>query len=267
MPHDASVIGLLSETVPAWLAFPLRSGTMLQGYVVLPGSIWQRRTLDVTITGRGSAAAITETSSLRLPTWCPELHLYADRSFCLGYDKLPVRTIDEARQWWADVEIHLRLLSTAVRTRVWPSHSSLDHGDAGKFHRAARQLSRKLGLEDVYELAHAGESSWIADPDFIFVDRDGRPQDIRAPCPCGCRRRDGTAFERRRCPRQRDLAKLVLLDRARRLSLAEFWSNAREGGATCCGMLRDCPLAAPPNELNDPKLLAKTLEALKRTLI
>lgn len=264
MPDERSILGLLAATSPNWLAFPAVRPRTITGFALPSETIWSKGVLDVTIWPRGDSAAICETLPRRLPTWCPELHLNADRSFCLGLQPVPIDRIDAARQWWADVEIHLRLLSVALKTRVWPLHSQVDHGHAGKYHQAARQLAKTMDLEEDYARAAVGEPSWISDTALDLIGSNGAQIGVNRPCPCGCATGDGTASARKACPRRKNVARLILLERARRLALADFWHDAVRAGAACCGRLRDCPLAqanpSPPN----PLLMAATRRALRK---
>lgn len=261
MPADP-VVAALAATIPPWFAFPLVGSRTITGFALPKGSVWNPKGIHLTVFSVGRGARVKETDADRLPHWCPELHLNADRSFCLGLDAWPITNLLRAQQWWADVEIHLRLLSVATRTRVWPQHSGLDHDEAGRHQRDARRLARRLGLDEALASVEAGEAGWIGDPDFALVDRFGRRVGLRATCRCGCRRKDGKAFAWRDCPRRRDLTRLILLERARRLSLLEFWESARRLEKRCCGRMRDCPLAAAPPPDLDKTLLAQTRAAL-----
>src|SRR5687767_6169837 len=126
MPADAR-LPALGNNLPAWLLFPVVCEDSIAGFATLPGTRWARKALDVTVYPSRDTASIRETRPDQLPRWCPELHLNNDRTFCLGLHPMPITDEDSARQWWADVEIHLRLLSVALGTGVWPQHSALDH--------------------------------------------------------------------------------------------------------------------------------------------
>ncbi len=261
MPPD-DVIAWLSQALPPWLAFPQIREKFIRGYAAPRGTIWRDGVLDVTIKRVGSSASIEETRAHRLPSWCPELHLYSDRTFCLGLERLTISSLSEAQQWWADVEVHLRLLSVALKTRVWPQHSALDHGDAGKLQRATRVVARRLGLEEELARAQAGEPSWIRDEKFELVSPEGACAAPERICPCGCQRRDDRPYTLRRCPRRREVIYLVLLERARHLELQRFWHAA--AGQTCCGKVRGCPLVGPTPQPPDVELLNRTWRALQR---
>ena len=251
--------------MPSWFVFPNRRAQHLCGFAGHTETIWRRAMLSLTIFARGNSAAVRETEPLRLPDWCPELHLNADRTFCLGLGSLPIADETHARQWWADLEVHLKLLSTAVRTRVWPLHSGLAHGDAGGFQSKAQLLSEILGLREDYDCALAGEPKWIADLEMTAVSRMGHRLPSSRACPCGCQRRTGAAFSWTRCPRRRKVDRLILLERARRLALAEFWQVCRNHGRTCCQRMRDCPLMQKLDASFDERLFKQTLAALRRT--
>lgn len=255
-------VALLAASPPRWLLFPKLSGGRLLGFASPTGTIWSKGPLDLAITRSGEGAVVKEIRPDRLPAWCPELHLNADATFCLALEKIAIRSPVDAAQWWADLEVHLRLLSVALRTRVWPSHSALDHGEAGAFHRRALRLAERLGLADEYAAAQAGDPSWIRDQGCELIGADGAILAADGRCPCGV-----SAFHRlSSCSRRHGVRLLVLLERARRLSLAGFWTVVRGHGRTCCGRMRDCPLAAPPvAEVHGRELLRRTKAALRRT--
>ena len=143
MPADA-ILPALASTLPAWLLFPVVGEDFIAGFAAIAGTQWARKSLDITIMAGRGTATIRETRPDRLPRWCPELHLNNDRTFCLGLHPQPVTDEETARQWWADVEIHLRLLSVALGTGVWPQHSALDHGEAGALQWSARRLADRV---------------------------------------------------------------------------------------------------------------------------
>lgn len=254
-------LALLGETLPPWLLFPVVSQTAILGFAAPSGTRWQRVHMDVTIEASLDIPIIRETKPLRLPSWCPELHLNSDRSFCLGLEAKRVADRTMARQWWADIEVHLRLLSVALNTRVWPQHSALDHGDAGQYQRAARRSADRLGLAEDYARSQSGESNWIADAQHELVARDGRLQPVVCPCPFNCGRHKGRSRLLRNCPRRKSIAGLILLERARRLELQAFWAKAGESGQACCGKMRDCPLANGLPEAPADDLLARARTA------
>ncbi len=224
MPVDA-VLAALGSTLPPWLLFPVAGQHSIAGFAAPCQTRWGRKPLDVTVRSSQDIPTIRETQPAQLPNWCPELHLSFDRSFCLGLEPLPVTDENAARQWWADVEVHLSLLSVALGTGVWPQHSALDHGNAGHLQRSARRLAARVGLAEEYARAQTGQESWISDIGHERVGRDGKLRDTPCPCPFGCARAGKRVFSLRRCPRRRKIARLILLERARRLELQAFWES------------------------------------------
>lgn len=258
------IITALAATLPPWLIFPKVEARAITGLAMPKDSHWARKGLQVEILPSVRSAKIRERAPEQLPRWCPELHLNTDRSFCLALAPWPVRTHDDARQWWADAEVHLRLLGIALATHAWPSHSALDHGDAGALHQAARRLAKTLDLEEEYARAEAREPSWIADEARTIVDDDGRRRHLDSSCPCGCRQTSGAPYPLGRCPRRRQITRLILLERGRRLELDAFWYAAKCAGQGCCGKVRGCPLATGDIEAPDPQRLARTRQLLKK---
>lgn len=263
MSADA-ILPALGSSLPAWLLFPVIGADSIAGFAAPPGTRWARKALDVTIYPNRDTASIRETRPDQLPQWCPELHLNNDRTFCLGLHPQPVTDEETARQWWADVEIHLKLLSVALGTGVWPQHSALDHGKAGALQWSARRLADRLGLAEDFARARAEQNSWIGDFLFERVGRDGALGDASCPCPMRCAGNRKRVFSMRRCPRRRKMTRLILLERARRISLQAFWDAVGETGQQCCGRMRDCPLARDAATSHDAELLAATYRALRR---
>lgn len=258
-------LNFLAADLPRWITFPSIRGDRILGFATPIGTVWERRPLDVTIFTKGEVALARETRrGDRLPAWCPERHLNADGSFCLGLDHLVISSSALARQWWADLEVHLRLQSVAERTMVWPGHSALDHGDAGRFHSAARRLAFRLGLSEDYERALAGDESWITDINMELVGPDGELRNCQAPCPCGCVDSQQKPRTRRRCRQRSEISKLILLERARRLALSDFWEKVRATRTHCCGSMRDCPLAGSQPGEGEHGSLNRTRRALQR---
>ena len=262
MRDDVPALGLLWRTLPSWFVFPSRESGNIRGFAGLKHGVSRRGMLTLTIAARGRSASVKETDPLRLPDWCPELHLNGDRTFCLGLDKLPITDEAHAHQWWADLAVHLDLMSVAIKTRVWPLHSGLSHGDAGQYQREARLLAERLDLSEDYARALAGDESWLADLDMNLLGSNGKRRPSAHRCPCGCRRKSGSGFSWSNCPRRTKVDRLILLEHARRLALAEFWQSCRMLGRKCCGRMRDCPLATGSCESFDEAVYQRTLVML-----
>lgn len=258
----ANIIDLLFETIPPWLNFPQLKEHAIWGYAAPEGTYWKKGPLHLTIQAEGQCASVRETKIDRLPKWCPELHLNSDRTFCLGLQHLMVSDSASAKQWWADLEVHLRLLSVALKTRVWPQHSALDHGIAGMYQFKARRLADKLNLKELYARTQFGETSWISDLGLELISAKGDICNVRQPCPCGCTTAKGVPNSFKRCSRRHKITSLILLERARRLELADFWATSFERGSSCCGMMRDCPLAAGSPCAPSSNLLVDTRKAV-----
>lgn len=263
MPAE-DMLDLLFETIPSWLSFPVKREGAISGYAAPDGTIWKSGPIHLKVQPKGKTAGVRESIADRLPDWCPELHLYMDGSFCLGLNALSIIDEATAQQWWADLEVHLHLLSVALKTRVWPQHSGLDHDDAGAYQFAARRLAEKLGLQEEYARAQIGDESWISDLELTLVAPDGSRRDIHVPCPCGCTTNSAKPYSFKRCPRRRKITALILLERARRLALANFWASVQRQGARCCGRMRDCPLATGAISAPPAGLLAQTRRAVAK---
>lgn len=261
------IVSLLFSNLPSWLGFgQVREGT-IRGYAAPAGTIWSKGALHITVEPNGLSARARETEVQRLPKWCPELHMNANRTFCLGLSVVEIRDSLTAEQWWADLETHLRLTSVALKTRVWPQHSALDHDVAGRYQSAARKLAKQLHLDEEYARAQLGEASWISDLKGTLVTSSGAPRDAQQLCPCGCTKRNGKPNSFKHCPRHRKVVRLIMLERARRLELQNFWAEAWLAGARCCGKMRDCPLAAGAPESPPDHMISATRNAAFRYLV
>lgn len=239
----------LRAAAPAWFTpVPGLVGPALIGTARPARTVWAADGLDLCLTASPDAIRVGEaTPGARLPRRCAERHIQADETFCLGLVRLPVGDRIEAGVWWDYLEQWLDLQSIADQTGVWPPDNALDHGDAGALQLQAIELARNLGLTEVCQRAQADLPSWLTDPKVRLVGRDERPINGRRVCPCGCTRRPRRPRPVlwRNCPRRAQIIELILLERRRRVALAEYWAGERRCGAKCCGTMLSCPLRSP----------------------
>lgn len=235
---------LLRATRPDWFEIEEDRADQLSGEacIVIAGAatdfviqlrIWEEST-RVCVSERGASRI--------LPGHCPERHINADGSFCLGYgaERLPV-SADGARVWWGLLEAYLGYQRTAGRTRRWPPNAFISHGDAGKHHLAAAEAARHLGLHEQYEQLLAGTPCWIDDGSIKVVKDGQRLVNGRGPCPVGCRKMNKPRL-RRKCCKKGIVLELMAQERLRKKEESKFWEALQSKGAVCCGTMISCPL-------------------------
>jgi hypothetical protein len=95
-----------------------------------------------------------EASPDKLPSFCPQLHINRDASFCMGWSKTnDLNIIDEAsaRKWWSHLHAYLRLQHRAMQRRKWPD-KEWAHGDAALHQYNAEQQASLLGENFIHDL-------------------------------------------------------------------------------------------------------------------
>lgn len=189
-----------------------------------------------------------------LPGACPERHINADGSFCLGLDKETYPTAPHrASVWWELLHNFLKLQHAASRSKSWPPRQALSHGNAGAHQLKAIEAAKQLGIEEQYLQMLEGEPSWISNR-YLRAQKGGsRLCNGKRPCPKGCKRKNGAPVLRRACDKRELIAALILHERRRRKAEADFWKDWIGSGRVCCGTMRNCPLATlaetRPNQL------------------
>jgi hypothetical protein len=182
----------------------------------LPGGRPLEFLLEISVAGR--AVSVTERPRRHLPHFCPNRHLFADGSFCLGLDPLPApRSLDASRMWWRVLGGYLDLQVEAGLLGEWNPKHAWPHA-----YGAARALQTVEGMEAKLPMLVA-EISRRREP------LPGASQ----PCPCGSKKRA------ERC-HLRDLQETRRLRGIVRTLEAAYWDQHK--GTPCCGTLKSCPL-------------------------
>lgn len=228
-----SALDILEATRPDWFRFSERTHFSLIGSAHL--GAWAESGLRLQISDEKEPRARETIVGRLLPRACSERHIEFDGRFCLGLNRAGIASRRQARLWWAHLEAFVRCQSAAAATGVWPLGHGLDHGDAGEYHRRALRLSESLGIAEAYLDAWLDQPSWISGEGLLAIgDMAGREK-VKGPRP-----RKPKVFGGRRA--RLKLLELVILERARRRRVAEFWKWARQSGRTCCGTMRNCRL-------------------------
>jgi hypothetical protein len=182
---------------------------------------------------------VRENSPRRWPACCPERHIEAGGTFCLGIGD-PVRpsTRSQARTWWSWLQQYIVRQRCADKTGIWPSVRALHHGDAHKHQLELERISAGTPFEEDVRDALEDGVGWLTGP---LPKPENRTKAIRLGgwCPKGCRK-GGRRISHRRCSHRRLIAALVEEELLRREEESSFWSSF--AGVPCCGTMRDCPL-------------------------
>jgi len=228
-----SALDFLEAIRPDWFRFSERTNFGLAGSAHL--GAWADSGLRLHISDEKEPRAREATVGRLLPHACSERHIEFDGRFCLGLNRPGIASRRQARLWWTHLEAFVRCQSAAAATGVWPLGHGLDHGGAGEYHRRALRLSESLGIAEAYLDAWLGQPSWISGEGLLAIgDTAGRAK-VTGPRP-----RKPKVFGGRRA--RLKLLELVILERARRRRVDEFWKRAKESGRTCCGTMRNCRL-------------------------
>lgn len=160
---------------------------------------------------------VTERPPRRIPSFCPERHLYEDGSFCLGrFAVPPPSTLEQARLWWRLVSGYLELQVEAELLGEWDPRFAWPHGIA-----AARAVATAEDLEES-----------LPEPVRALL-RGGQTAPPGQPCPCGSRRSAAQCH----LP---VVHAIVGLRNEATLAEARFWASRAD--KECCGTMKNCPL-------------------------
>lgn len=194
---------------------------------------------------------VKEEPPLQWPGGCPERHINADGSFCLGIgDPLWPQSADDADHWWSWLHQFIVSQRVADRTGRWPSSRALHHGSAATYQLELERLSSGTHFEEEVHASLEGERTWLS-RDLPRLFKDGRRLvNLRSPCPRGCHRR-GKPILRRNCGSKDLVLKLIRAERMRRTEEARFWEGWK--GRSCCQTMVSCPLRAQAQPLFGPK--------------
>lgn len=235
----------LADTAPAWFSLDVANKDVLTGRAHVAKTPWSEKGLSLRIFGDPQPKVREEAPGGDLPARCPERHIQADNTFCLGLRYIDVRSVLKAAQWWEQLRQFLACQGIAQRTRIWPPAHALDHGDAGRHHERALALAEEAGIEEEYAAARLDEPSWLTDPKLRLFNKKGHPINGRAVCPRGClRRARGRQVRVLRigCPKRKLLVDLAYTERLRRQALGDYWQHVFSEGTRCCRSMRSCPL-------------------------
>jgi hypothetical protein len=199
------------------------------------GKLSRLYTLTVAYDGKEVLARERNEGKL-LPGFCPERHLNAGGTFCLGLNA--GRGIGDATApaWWEKLKSFLLCQDTASETGVWPEYAQMSHGDAGEIEATAEQVAKSMGLLDDFHHAVRSDAGPIA-ASLYKVRPTGQLRNGRSVCLCGRTDKMGRPILRRECHK---LGCPMELEFARRQETKRFWDAAQ--GRPCCRSMKDCPL-------------------------
>jgi hypothetical protein len=152
----ARVLGLSGEFDAAVIEPPsstIASDPVLDVVVTMADS--RRVTYRIALSGVGNVVYAREHQPDKIPAFCPQLHVNADSTFCIGWSgvaELDVTDEESARQWWSRLHAFLRLQHRARRLRKWPG-TEWAHGDAARYQYEAEHYANRLGGDFMRDLA------------------------------------------------------------------------------------------------------------------
>lgn len=199
-----------------------------------------------------SRVRIKERDPHRWPIACPERHIEAAGTFCLGKgDPLSPKNNREVGIWWDWLRQFLISQFFADKERYWPSGRGLHHGKASDIQLKMEELARGTILEEDVRQALEEGRGWLAESLPRLTKDRKRLTNLCAPCPRGCFKRKAPlpkGIHRKKHPiirgncREKGLVhSIIRLEFDRRKCEAEFWyGHPRK---VCCGTMVNCPLA------------------------
>lgn len=242
-------MAFLEQTHPPWFDVESTSDSEVVGAARPPGTVWAAGGVALRLRAEIRVVVSEAVPGARFPARCPERHIQADQTFCLGLAPVQPTSDELAGQFWEQLRQYLVCQHVAEETGVWPPLHALSHGAAGEHHQRALELAEALGCTEEYDRARLGEVSWITDRRIRIASKTGQPINGRMPCPLGCRytRRSSREIPLTQCRKRDQLAQLVFSEQERRRELADYWADAVSAGETCCGRMRNCGLPRPEN--------------------
>jgi hypothetical protein len=215
-------------------------------------------TYRLALSATSDVVSAREASPDKLPTYCPQLHINLDGSFCMGWGKETDRvTNDEsARGWWSRLHVYLRLQYRATRLRKWPG-KEWAHGDAALYQHETEQYAGRLGEDFSRDLnekkfrvnewnrllpTHGSLLRVYRDDDLIYTVSEKFSRVLNTRQKCVCIRGDVKRHRRlRSCPGHAKAASDFALslwkwDQAE----DQFWAAVKTN--KCCGRMDGCRL-------------------------
>ncbi len=199
------------------------------------GNLSRLYTLAVAYDGR-EVLARERIGPRLLPDFCPERHVNAGGTFCLGLNAGRGIGDATATAWWEKLKAFLLCQDTASETGVWPEYAQMSHGDAGEIEAKAEQIAKSIGrLGDFHRAVRSDDGPIAASLDKVRTT--GQLRNGRSVCLCGRANKKGRPLLRREC---HILGCPIELEFARRRETKRFWDAAR--GRPCCRSMKNCPL-------------------------
>src|SRR6266851_2481100 len=103
-----------------------------------------------------------------LPGLCPERHLNAGGTFCLGLNAGRGICDATAPAWWEKLKSFLLCQDTASETGVWPEYAQMSHGEAGEIEAKAEEIAKSIGrLGDFHRAVRSDDGPIAASLDKV----------------------------------------------------------------------------------------------------
>ena len=259
-------LDLLVNSAPPWVDFDKRSNDSVQ-FSASPktasGSGNAKYQLEAKHSKHGGICVLEQPAFRQLPAFCLERHINPGGTFCLYLNsETELKTVDEAKQWWENLQAFLNNQRYADNYHVWPIGAGLSHGDAAHHQIAMEKIAEPLGWkQELWRSIFRGKG-WLAGRLPRISGDKKRILNARSPCPRGCTWKHGLLRKnscdlnschanclkvhkpvlRANCPHRSKIDALVLHEYERRRMEADIISKLRKDGKKCCGTMSFCPL-------------------------
>ncbi len=231
----------LRAAAPSWATRMGGDGAVSDWFAAppLPSGVRMTPVIVRTDASYGVLSASERFAGTWLPKSCPELHVNADSTFCIGRRAYRIARELEVALFWRNLGEYLVNQHYASRQGRWPAGRWLSHGPrAADLQAQAEEAAASVGFAAEYAKCLECDEGWIADRVRDGLERSGSS----TACPRRCQTSQGSGAVLADCPRRRVLRRVVAVERRRRVAQDDYYDGLRRRGATCCGRVAGCPL-------------------------
>jgi hypothetical protein len=215
-------------------------------------------TYRLMLTAKGTEVLVKEALPNKLPSFCPQLHINSDNTFCLGWkEDTNLNIIDEetAQTWWLQLHKFLRLQERARLKKVWPTQQWA-HGRAVYHQNKAEQIALLLGSDFVQDLdknffhtkllkrksKYAPLIALYRQENLIYIVSKSGKRVMNKKQACVCQKGDIKRHRRlKSCSNHAVLAaEFALAIYEWKKEEEKFWEAFK--GHKCCGLMDGCQL-------------------------
>jgi hypothetical protein len=212
------------------------------------------------VTAKEQFLTVKERVPEHLPAFCPQRHINYSGSFCLGWGRdedLSVTCQESARAWWSRLHRFLVLQVRAANKKIWPGKEWAHGSTAAIFQQSAEQAASKLGptftnalQQGKLKVVRKNKGGSRGPLLQLFMGQrhlcsvwGGLKMVANKRQPCICAPVLNKRIRRiRSCNDHAHLIKVLVLSlHEQEIAVKEFWDLCK--GQTCCGTMKNCPLA------------------------